>query len=105
MAVRPCIPWVQQLIQGERDAYFRVLVHLLRFHKAFRVRFQHRHPGRNYLVQIVRFVSRTGTESTEGEIVIAPPRSTGRRKSTCQVPEIDPGSAIAETTVAVFPQR
>src|ERR1035437_2280110 len=53
-------------------------------------------------IQMVRFVSRTGTESTKSETGIGP-RFAGVRTSTCQTPEIDPGNATAETTVAALP--
>jgi hypothetical protein len=51
---------------------------------------------------MVRPVSRTGTESTKSETGIAP-RFAGVRTSTCQTPEIAPGNATAETTVAAKP--
>src|ERR1019366_10569680 len=52
---------------------------------------------------MVRFVSRTGTESTESETGIAPVWFAGMRRSTSQTPEIDPGSTTADTTVAASP--
>src|ERR1039457_7440213 len=52
---------------------------------------------------MVRFVSRTGTESTKSETGIPPVWFAGMRRSTCQTPEIDPGSATADTTVAASP--
>src|ERR1035438_9918184 len=53
-------------------------------------------------IQIVRFVSRTGTESTKSETETVP-LFAGMRTSTCHTPEIDPGNATAETTVAARP--
>jgi hypothetical protein len=47
--------------------------------------------------------SRSGIESTANERASAPAGLVAVKTLTCQTPEIDPGRAAAETTVAVVP--
>src|ERR1017187_2678297 len=54
---------------------------------------------------MVRFVSRTGTESTNSEIGIAPPWFKGMRTSTCQTPEIEPGNSPGAIGTVIEEQR